>query len=102
MDWTTLILSVLSTVLGGTSIAQFMHLKSIKRTKEAEADIKENESLLQIIRGNTEEIKRLQERLDTAEAKNDNLQKELDDQREKYRKLENELNQVRKQLNKVI
>lgn len=59
MDWTTLILSVSTVLLGGGNIFQWFLLRETKRKSSAEAYQTEINSLRTIIDGNVQEIQRL-------------------------------------------
>ena len=59
MDWTTLILSISTALLGGGNIFQWFLLRETKRKSSAEAYQTEINSLRTIIDGNVQEIQRL-------------------------------------------
>ena len=59
MDWTTILLAILTAVLGGGNIFQWFLLRETKRKSSAEAYQTEINSLRLIIEGNVQEIERL-------------------------------------------
>lgn len=64
-----IILSVMTTLLGGANVAQLVQLRSIRRKGAEEANQANSESWRLIVDGNVKEIARLQERLDAADRK---------------------------------
>ena len=70
MDWGTVLswlFGIISTLLGGLNIFQWITLKSYKRVKQAEAASAEIDSLSKIIERNQAEIARLSQRLNDAD-----------------------------------
>lgn len=59
MDWTTILLAILTALLGGGNIFQWFLLRETKRKSSAEAYQTEINSLRIIIEGNVQEIERL-------------------------------------------
>ena len=59
IDWTTLLLSIATALLGGGNIFQWFLLRETKRKNSAEAYQAEINSLRTIIDGNVQEIQRL-------------------------------------------
>lgn len=87
MDTTTIILSILTALLGGTNIFQLFFLHSDRRKRGAEAVQAEITSQQMIIDGNVQEIKRLQERLEIYERRVEELQNLVIELREELGKL---------------
>lgn len=77
MDEAYLIVSNLGTALLSGGLVQLLNIRSIKRVKSAEADIKEIESLRDIIETNRDEINRLVKRNTDLEQKYVELQREF-------------------------
>ena len=64
MDWTTLILALITALLGSGNIWQLVNNRQLKRKLNAEGEQEEVKSLRLIIDGNVQEIQRLQKRVD--------------------------------------
>ena len=79
MDWTTLILALITALLGSGNIWQLVNNRQLKRKLNAEGEQAEIQSLKLIIEGNVTEIKRLQERYEELWNKYIKLQDELDE-----------------------
>ena len=79
MDWTTLILAIITALLGSGNIWQLVNNRQLKRKLNAEGEQEEIKSLRLIIDGNVAEIKRLQERYEELWDKYIKLQDELDE-----------------------
>lgn len=62
-----IILTLCTTLLGGSNIVTLLQVRQIKRKAAEEANQESNKTLFQIIEGNAKEIQRLQSRLDAAE-----------------------------------
>ena len=81
MDWGTVLswlFGIVSTLLGGLNIFQWITLKSYKRVKEAEADRMEIENMQLVIKSMGEEIKRLHEQYN-------DLQKEFETYKQQHK-----------------
>lgn len=87
METTTIILSILTALLGGTNIFQLFFLHADRRKRGAEAVQAEITSQQMIIDGNVQEIKRLQERLEIYERRVEELQNLVIELREELGKL---------------
>lgn len=87
LNW---VLGVLSAILGGANIFQWITLNSYKRLKAAEAEKGEIENLRTTIQLNQAEIGRLQQRLDTYEKRDIAMQKRYDELYSKYDQLRDE------------
>lgn len=91
MDWGTVLswlFGIISTLLGGLNIFQWITLKSYKRVKEAEADRMEIENLRLVIQTMQSEIGRLQSRVEEAERvamENSNKYHSLQNEFEQYK-----------------
>lgn len=59
MDWTSIILSLLTLLLGSGNLVQFVQMRELKRKSSAEAYQLEIDSLRKIIESNQKEIARL-------------------------------------------
>ena len=79
MDWTTLILALITALLGSGNIWQLVNNRQLKRKLNAEGEQAEIQSLRLIIDGNVQEIKRLQENYEKLWNKYVSLQGELDE-----------------------
>lgn len=79
MDWTTLVLALITALLGSGNIWQLVNNRQLKRKLNAEGEQAEIQSLRLIIDGNVQEIKRLQENYEKLWNKYVNLQSELDE-----------------------
>lgn len=93
MDWGTVLswlLGILSTLLGGLNIFQWITLKSYKRVKAAEAASAEITSLSKIIEQNQAEIGRLSQRLNEAD-------KRALEQDRRYEELSNKYDALREE-----
>ena len=64
MDWTTLVLALITALLGSGNIWQLVNNRQLKRKLNAEGEQEEVKSLRLIIDGNVQEIQRLQKRVD--------------------------------------
>lgn len=64
MDLTTLILALITALLGSGNIWQLVNNRQLKRKLNAEGEQEEVKSLRLIIDGNVQEIQRLQKRVD--------------------------------------
>lgn len=73
MDWTTLILALITALLGSGNIWQLVNNRQLKRKLNAEGEQEEIKSLRLIIDGNVQEIQRLQQRVDDYSTKYDAL-----------------------------
>lgn len=81
MDWGTVLswlFGIVSTLLGGLNIFQWITLKSYKRVKEAEADRMEIENMQLVIKSMGEEIRRLHEQYN-------DLQKEFETYKQQHK-----------------
>ena len=81
MDWGTVLswlFGIVSTLLGGLNIFQWITLKSYKRVKEAEADRMEIENMQLVIKSMGEEIRRLHEQYN-------DLQKEFESYKQQHK-----------------
>lgn len=87
METTTIILSILTALLGGTNIFQLFFLHADRRKRGAEAVQAEITSQQMIIDGNVQEIKRLQERLEIYERRVEELQNLVIELREELGKM---------------
>lgn len=79
MDWGTVLswlFGIISTLLGGLNIFQWITLKSYKRVKEAEADRMEIENLRLVIQTMQGEIQRLHKQYDELQTEFDNYKKQ--------------------------
>lgn len=93
MDWSTVLtwlFGIISTLLGGLNIFQWITLKSYKRVKEAEAASAEITSLSKIIEQNQAEIGRLSQRLNEAD-------KRALEQDRRYEELSNKYDALREE-----
>ena len=79
MDWTTLVLALITALLGSGNIWQLVNNRQLKRKLNAEGEQAEIQSLKLIIEGNVTEIKRLQQRYEELWDKYIKLQDELDE-----------------------
>ncbi len=84
MSIAEIILTIATTLLGGTNIVQLVNNRALRRKMEAEGEQEEIKSLQLIIDGNKEEISRLQDRVET-------LEKRYNELVDSYVKLQNEL-----------
>ena len=89
------VLGILSALFGGLNIFQWLTLRSYKRLKAAEAEEKEISNFKSIIEANSAEIKRLEERLKNAEAREISQSKRYDELYDKYNGLRNEFEQYK-------
>ena len=79
MDWGTVLtwlFGIISTLLGGLNIFQWITLKSYKRVKEAEADRMEIENLRLVIQTMQGEIQRLHNQYNELQTEFDNYKKQ--------------------------
>ena len=79
MDWGTILpwlLGIISTLLGGLNIFQWITLKSYKRVKEAEADRMEIENLRLVIQTMQGEIQRLHNQYNELQTEFDNYKQQ--------------------------
>ena len=93
MYWSTVLtwlFGIISTLLGGLNIFQWIKLKSYKRVKEAEAASAEITSLSKIIKQNQAEIGRLSQRLNEAD-------KRALEQDRRYEELSNKYDALREE-----
>ena len=81
---------IISTLLGGLNIFQWITLKSYKRVKEAEAASAEITSLSKIIEQNQAEIGRLSQRLIDSERRATELENKYNTLFDKYDKMRDE------------
>lgn len=88
MEYIDLIKDILLFVFGAGNIA---FLGIIRRQKKAEADLKEIESLKQIIEQNQNEIGRLNDRITSLETRNSELQ-------ERNSKLQDEIYEIKQKM----
>lgn len=86
-----IILSVATALLGGTNILQLVNNRQLRRKMAAEAEQSEVASLQLIIKGNTDEIARLQKRLDDYTERYDLQRDRYDALRDKYDELADQL-----------
>ena len=84
MSTIEIILSIVTTVLGGTNLLQLINNRHLRDKMMAEADQAQNETWNQIIAGQTKEIAR--------------LQKNYGELQEKYYALAEEMQQLKAQL----
>lgn len=84
MDWTNVIIAVISAVLGGGGMSAFLMLKENKKAKRVETDLAFADGL-QI------RIKHLEEQLDKKDAKIDTLYAEKDELRNENDRLSTEV-----------
>lgn len=92
MDWTTLILALITALLGSGNIWQLVNNRQLKRKLNAEGEQAEIQSLQLIINGNVTEIKRLQTRLDDAEKRYDSLWGKYMNLQQQIKKLQETIN----------
>ena len=92
MDWTTLILALITALLGSGNIWQLVNNRQLKRKLNAEGEQAEIQSLQLIIDGNVTEIKRLQTRLDDAEKRYDSLWGKYMNLQQQIKKLQETIN----------
>ena len=92
MDWTTLILALITALLGSGNIWQLVNNRQLKRKLNAEGEQAEIQSLQLIIDGNVTEIKRLQTRLDDAEKRFDSLWGKYMNLQQQIKKLQETIN----------
>ena len=93
----TWILGIISTLLGGLNIFQWITLKSYKRVKAAEADSKEIQSLSEIIKQNQAEIGRLSQRLTDADNRATMLENKYNSLFDKYDRIRDEFETYKQQ-----
>ena len=92
MDLTTLILALITALLGSGNIWQLVNNRQLKRKLNAEGEQAEIQSLQLIIDGNVTEIKRLQTRLDDAEKRYDSLWGKYMNLQQQIKKLQETIN----------
>ena len=88
MDWTTIILTIVTVVLGGGNIIQLIMLRQLKRKGNAEAEQMEISALKSVIQANGDEIKRLH-------AQYEKLQRDYDELHEKYITMAEEMQELK-------
>lgn len=86
----SLVLGILTLLLGGLNIFQLLTFKAYKRQREAEADQAEINSLSEIIKQNQAEISRLSERLTIADQRAMEQENKYNSLYDKYDKLRDE------------
>ena len=89
MDWTTLILALITALLGSGNIWQLVNNRQLKRKLNAEGEQEEVKSLRLIIDGNVQEIQRLQKRVDDYAERYETLW-------QKYLELQSKIEQITK------
>ena len=77
IDWVQIFLTITTLLFGGSNIVQLVNNRQLRRKLSAESDQARNESLLQIINGQTAEISRLQNAYGELQTKYFNLAEEL-------------------------
>lgn len=77
METTTIILSIITTLLGGANIFQLLTFRAYKRKQTAEADSNEIDNLNKIIESQEREIQRLNEKLISFETKLSDLERRM-------------------------
>ena len=90
VDWSTIILGIITTLSGGLNIFQLLTFKAYKRQRNAEADKAEIESLSEIIKQNQAEIGRLSQRLIDSDRRATELENKYNTLFDKYDKMRDE------------
>ena len=77
METSTLILTIITTLLGGCNIFQLLTFRSYKRKQSSEADSSEIDNLNKIIESQEKEIRRLNDRIVSLETKLSTLENKM-------------------------
>lgn len=90
-----LVLGIIAALFGGLNIFQWLTFKAYKRKANSEADHTEIDALRDIIKGMQEEINRLQQRVEDADARSIRIGDKYNGLITDYYKLKNEFEQYK-------
>ena len=98
MSTLEIILAIVTVLFGSVNILQLVNNRQLRRKMAAEAEQSEVASLQLIIKGNTDEIARLQKRLDDYTERYDLQRDRYDALRDKYDELADRLREMENKL----